>query len=124
MTTALAGMHASAIPMFARAVVTPDAECDAKMREVQKEGDEGAKMLQNAIEGLPGGTHGAERFKAQYDTFRDVSALASDMDSLATVQGCVALVADKMKIVEEVEATLRKEVAALKGELEPIEQVR
>lgn len=33
MTTALAGMHASAIPMFARAVVTPDAECDAKMRE-------------------------------------------------------------------------------------------
>jgi hypothetical protein len=81
-------------------------------------------MLQMAIEGLPGGTHGAERFKAQYDAFRDVSALASDMDSLATVQGCVALVADKMKIVEEVEATLRKEVAALKGELEPIEQVR
>lgn len=33
MTTALAGMHAGSIPMFQRAVVTPDAELDAKMRE-------------------------------------------------------------------------------------------
>ena len=33
MTMALAGMHASSIPMFQRAVVTPDAELDAKLRE-------------------------------------------------------------------------------------------
>jgi len=94
---------------------------DAKMREVQKEGDEGAKLLQKALDALPGGTHGTERFASQYETFADVSGLASSMDTLATVQSCVTLVAEKMKLLEEIEALLRKELNALRNELTPIE---
>ena len=94
---------------------------DAKLREVQKEGDEGARQLQLAMDALPGGTHGAERFKEQYEAFGNVSALASSMDTLATVQSCVALVADKRRLVEELEATLRSEATHLTRELAPLQ---
>ena len=61
-----------------------------------------------------------ERFQAQYDAFKDVSALASDMKTLAIVQGCVTLVAEKLRILEEMEATLRSEIKEASDELSPM----
>ena len=83
--------------------------------QVQDQGDQGAEQLQQAFTSLP---------PAVLSRYPDHSGLSYEkpepkLTSLEVIQSCVALASSKREVVNEVEASLRREADQARAALPP-----